>query len=173
MRPCDPLQACNRSGFRLFIFATSAPDDTGATNAAIAVERTLRAEGHDLKVVVYGWGDEAAYNAFFPSAVATSAAQPAIAPHTSPDDFAAQVAAQVVEQLRQTGLTASPPEATGAESAQEDPALHARIDTFRDLFKDQQEPLLAEKGLLGLLEKEDLEGKPCARFRIETNLGSI
>jgi hypothetical protein len=170
-----------KAGLREIIFATSAPDDTGATNAAIAVERTLRAEGYDLKVVVYGWGalqtlialHEAAYNAFFPSAVATSAAQPAITPYGSPDDLATQIAAQVVEQLRQTGLTASPPQATGAESAQEDPALHAKIDTFRDLFKDQQEPLLAERGLLGLLEKENLEGKPWARFRIETNLGSI
>lgn len=77
-----------KAGLKEIIFATSAPDDTGATNAAIAVERTLRTEGHDLKVVVYGWGalqtlialHEAAYNAFFPSAVATSAAQPATAP---------------------------------------------------------------------------------------------
>ena len=34
MRPCDPLQACNRSGFRLFIFVTSAPDDTGYSASA-------------------------------------------------------------------------------------------------------------------------------------------
>jgi predicted Zn-dependent protease len=170
-----------KAGLKEIIFATSAPDDTGASDAAIAVERTLRAEGHDLKVVVYGWGalqtlialHEAAYNAFFPSAVATSAAQPAAVPHGSSDDFATQVAAQVVEQLRLTGLTASPPEASGTESAQEDPALHAKIDTFRDLFKEQQQPLIAEKGLLALLEKEVLEGKPWARFRIETNLGSI
>src|SRR6185503_4844781 len=77
------------------------------------------------------------------------------------------------EQLRQTGLASAPREVGAASWADEDPALHARIDTFRDLFKEQQQPLLAEKGLLVLLEKEPLARKPWARFRLETNLGSL
>ena len=68
---------------------------------------------------------------------------------------------------------ASPPDVGGAETAQEDLALHARIDTLRDLFRAQNEPIPAELALLGLLEKEALERKPWARFRILTNLGSI
>jgi hypothetical protein len=44
-----------KAGLKEIIFATTAPDDTGASDAAIAVERILRAEGHDLRVVVYGW----------------------------------------------------------------------------------------------------------------------
>lgn len=168
------------AGLKELIFATTAPDDTGAADAAIAVERILRAEGHDLAVAVYGWGQlqtliaihEVAYNAFHPSVVATSAPQ-AMGGPAGDADFAALVAAQVVEQMRGAGFAAPPREIGGAGSADEDPALHARIDTFRDLFKDQAEPLLAEKGLLALLAKEDLGAKPRARYRIETNLGSI
>jgi tetratricopeptide (TPR) repeat protein len=111
-----------------------------------------------------------AYNAFHPSAVASSTPQ-STGPAAGSPEFAALVAAQVVEQMRGASLTAAPRE--GAASADEDPALHARIDTFRDLFRDQGEPLLAEKGLLAILTKEDLSAKPWARYRIETNLGSV
>jgi tetratricopeptide (TPR) repeat protein len=168
------------AGLSELVFATTAPDDTGAANAAIAVSRMLKAEGHDLTVVVYGWGQlqtliaphDVAYNAFHPSAVASAAIQ-ATGPMAGGADFAALVATQVVEQMRGTGLTAGPGEDGAPGSADEDPALHARIDTFRDLLKEQAQPLLAEKGLLGLLEKEDLTAKPWARYRIESNLGSI
>jgi len=170
-----------KAGLKEMIFATTAPDDTHATDAAIAVERTLRSEGHDLRVVVYGWGalqtliavHEVAYAAFCPSIVATSAHQaPATtrAPHA---DLAAQVAAQVVEQLRQRGIAPPAGDAGTARSNDEDPALHARIDIFRDLFRHDRQAKLAEKGLLELQEKAQLDGKPWARFRIETNLGGI
>jgi len=171
-----------KAGLKEIIFATTAPDDKRATNAAINVERTLRDEGRDVAVVLYGWAalqilislHDVAYTAFFPSVVATTAPQvEQFSNHSRDAQFASQVAAQVVEQLRQTGLT-PPPRDTGASgSADEDPALHARIDTYRDLFKDQKLAILAEKGLLALLEKEALDNKPWARFRIETNLGSI
>lgn len=166
-----------KAGLRELIFATTAPDDAGATDAAVKVTRELRAEGHDITVVVYGWGQlqtlialhEVAYNAFHPSAVAKSAPQNTAGAVQS--DLAAMIAAQVVEQMRSAGVHAAPQE--GEANSDEDPALHARIDTFRDLLKEQDEPLLAEKGLLALLEKEDLTGKPWARYRIETNLGSV
>jgi cellulose synthase operon protein C len=170
-----------KAGLKEIIFATTAPDDTRAIDAAIAVERTLRDEGHDLRVIVYGWGalqnliavHEVAYAAFCPSIIATSAHQAPAATPSPHTDFATQVAAQVVEQLRQTGVAPPPREAGAAGSKEEDPALHARIDTYRDLFKDHKQPKPAEKGLLALLEKEPLDGKPWARFRIETNLGAI
>lgn len=163
------------------IFATTAKNDTGATDAAIEVEKTLRSEGHDLVVVVYGWEalqtliavHEVAYNAFFPSVLATSAQQSTVITESQADSFAAQVATQVTEQLRQHGLAPPPREAKNIQATDEDPALHARIDTFRDLFKDHAQPLVARKGLLGLVEKEALATKPWARFRIETNLASI
>ena len=68
-----------RVSLKEIIFATTAPDSTDATDAAIEVERILRDDGHDLKVVVYGWAalqtliakHEVAYNAFFPAAVRT------------------------------------------------------------------------------------------------------
>lgn len=170
-----------KAGLKEIIFATTAPDDTGATNAAIAVERILRAEGHDLQVVVYGWGQlqtlisihEIAYAAFCPSIFATSAPQ-SLATNLSPDsNLASQIAIQVIEQFRQTGLPFPPCDTGSAATTDEDPALHARIDIYRDLFTDQQQPLLAQKGLLELLENEELGNKPWAHFRIETNLGSI
>ncbi|MDQ0304504.1 PIN domain-containing protein [Ancylobacter polymorphus] len=167
-----------KAGLKELIFATTAPDDTKASDAAIAVTRKLKAEGNDLTVVVYGWGQlqtliaphEVAYNAFHPSIVASSVPQ-STGPAGGTPDFAAVVAAQVVERMRGLGLTGAPREGVG--SADEDPALHARIDTFRDLFKEQGESLLAEKGLLAILSKEDLSTKPWARYRIETNLASI
>jgi MinD-like ATPase involved in chromosome partitioning or flagellar assembly len=46
-----------KASLKEIIFATSAPNDTRATDAAISVEHTLRSEGHDLRVVVLGWAD--------------------------------------------------------------------------------------------------------------------
>lgn len=168
-----------KAGLKELIFATTAPDDTGACDAAIEVSRELQAEGHDIKVIVYGWGQlqtliaphEVAYNAFHPSAVASSLSQ-APGPGIG-TDFASCVAGQVVEQMRSAGLAIVPSEDRAAASGSEDPGLHARIDTFRDLFKNNSQPLLAEDGLLKLLKNEDLSSKPWAHFRIETNLGSI
>ncbi|MFZ1431582.1 MAG: hypothetical protein WAS21_33085 [Geminicoccaceae bacterium] len=170
-----------KAGLKELIFVTTAPDDTSSSDAAIEVSRKLKVESHDLTVFVYGWGQlqtlisqhEVAYNAFHPSAVASSLPQvPGLAPGGA--DLAALIAAQVVDQLRGAGMAVAlrVHEETAANS-EEDSGLHARIDTFRDLFKDHCAPLLAQKGLLGLLEKEDLRAKPWARFRIEINLGSI
>lgn len=167
-----------KAGLKELIFATTAPDDVGAHDAAIAVTKTLRDEGHDLTVVVYGWGQlqtliaphEIAYNAFHPSALANSAPQ-AVAPLDGGQDLAARIAAQVVEQLRAAPVAIATDAGTG--NAEEDPALHARIDIFRDLFKVKGETLLAQRGLLDLLSSEDLTTKPWAKYRLETNLASI
>jgi Flp pilus assembly protein TadD len=170
-----------KAGLKEIIFATTAPDDARTTDAATAVEQALRSEGHDLSVTVYGWGalqnliaiHESAYAAFCPFIVATSAPR-ALATAPSPHvDLAAQVAAQVVEQLRRAGITPPAGDAVAPGSNDEDPALHARIDIFRDLFRHDRQAKLAEKGLLELREKAQLDGKPWARFRIETNLGGI
>lgn len=180
MKECRAALAL-KANLKEIIFVTTAPDDTGASDAAIAVERTLRGEGHALTVVVYGWGSlqikiashDIAYAAFFPSIVGTSAPQTSA---TRPPDsaiLAAQVADHVVAQLRQTGIALPLRDADASSLGEEDPALHARIDTYRDLIKEQGQPKLAEKGFLALLENEPLDGKPWARFRIETNLGSI
>jgi tetratricopeptide (TPR) repeat protein len=170
------------AGLKEIIFATTADDDTHATDAAIAVERLLRSEGHDLSVAIYGWGSlqtliaahEIAYHAFFPAAVASSARQSSVGLQSEGvEDLAARIASHLGEQFKQTGFPVPPREAAVAGTAAEDPALHVRIDTFRDLFKDHAQPTIAKNGLLSLLEKESLDGKPWARFRIETNLGSI
>ncbi|RYB04332.1 tetratricopeptide repeat protein [Lichenibacterium ramalinae] len=57
------------------IFATTAPNDVKATLTARTVENELRADGHDLRVVILGWGNleemiarhEEAYRFFFPA----------------------------------------------------------------------------------------------------------
>lgn len=170
-----------KANLKEILFATTAPDDTGASDAAIAVERTLRLEGHDLTVVVYGWeslqikiaSHDIAYAAFCPSIMATSAPQASAMTPPGSAILAAQVADHVVAQLRQTGIALPLREVVPTKSNEEDPALHARIDTYRDLEKEQGQPKLAQKGLLALLENEPLDGKPWARFRIETNLGAV
>ncbi|RWE64146.1 hypothetical protein [Mesorhizobium sp.] len=168
------------AGLKEIIFATTAEDDTHATDAAVAVEKALREEGHDLTVSLYGWGalqvlialHEQAYAFFFPASVSTSAPQQPLPGDRAPGDLAGQIALQVGEQLRQMGFVSLPTDTSSNSGlSSEDPALHARIDTFRDLLGEDQ-PLIAEKGLLGLLEKEVLDKKPWARFRIETNLGA-
>lgn len=167
------------AGLKELIFATTAPDDTGATDAALAVERQLRAEGHDLTIALYGWGQlqqmicrhDAAYHAFFPAALATHMPRTAEPPATA--DLATLIAAQVMEQMRSGGLPVPQQDSGPPSESDEDPALHARIDTFRDLFTEQRLTLQAEKGFQRLLERESLADKPYARFRIETNLGSI
>jgi hypothetical protein len=45
-----------QGGLKEIIFATTAPDDAPATEAAIAVQRRLKQEGRDVSVTVYGWG---------------------------------------------------------------------------------------------------------------------
>lgn len=164
------------------IFATTAPDDRHATDAASRVERTFRDEGHDVRVVIYGWGQlrrlialhDLAYSVFFPSSLATSAPQPTMlaAPDPAISSLSAQMA-QLSQQLSSYALPPPPRETGTDDAAAEDPKLHRRIDAYRDMFKDDRLPALAEKGLLGLLKLGGLEAKPWARFRIETNLGSI
>lgn len=164
-------------GLKELIFATTAPDDSNATKAAIEVERELAAEGHVLRVVVLGWEQmqkliclhDIAYHAFHPFAVSTST--PVLARVGDEAELASTVAAKVVEQLRASNL-AGPPLDTTSEETAEDPLLHARIDTFRDLFKEQALLAPAQKGLEGLLI-QDLTAKPWARYRIETILASI
>jgi cellulose synthase operon protein C len=170
-----------QAGLKEIIFATTAPDDNNATDAAIRVERALRGEGHELSVVVYGWGTlqtliavhEVAYAAFCPSILGTSAKEAPSISSASTTEFADQVADRLVDRLRSSGLATPPSEVSPSVAAGEDAALHARIDTLRDLFKEEKELHFAEKGLLALLEKEPLGDKPWARFRIETILGSI
>lgn len=162
------------------IFATTAPDDRKATDAALNVQQVLAAEGHELVVAVYGWAamqtliatHETAYLAFCPFVVASYARVPLAAP--APDALlAAQFTAQIVEGLRRAGAVLSSPEVGSEDSAAEDPGLHARIDVYRDLLRVEGEPLIARKGLIALLESGVLEGKPWARFRIETNLAAV
>lgn len=167
---------------REIIFATTAPDDTHATDAAIEVQNELLAKGHILRVVVYGWGNlqtliashNPAYNAFFPQAVATATAQTSsFIGEGSQAELASQIAALVAQGLRSSNSPYIPKDVIGGGTENEDAALHAKIDTYRDLFKRDNEYLVAERGLRGLLTTEQLDGKPWARFRIETNLASI
>lgn len=169
-----------KADLKELIFATTAPDDTKSSDAALEVERTLRAEGHDLRVEVYGWGQlqnlivlhDVAYAAFHPAAVGTMANQSTTVA-VDLGDIADRVTAQLFERMTSMGVIVPARETGPRDSAEEDPALHARIDTFRDLIKDDLQPLLAEKQLLSLLEKEDLSSKPWAQYRIQTLLGSV
>ena len=170
-----------KADLKELIFATTAPHDTHATDAAISVERTLQSEGSELTIVVYGWEalqnliavHDVAYAAFCPSIVANLAPQTIERTPSESIEFGARLADQVVERLRQTSLVLATRETGVAGLNDEDPALHARIDTYRDLFKEERQPNIAEARLLALLEKEPLENKPWARFRILTNLGVI
>ncbi len=160
------------------IFATTAPDDKNATDAAIAVTKALKEEGYNVRVVVYGWGQlqvlisqhPKATDVFNPFLIARSGPQ-LLEAVVDVSELARQLGPKLIEELRSPGII-NPPQEGGALS-DEDPTLHARIDAFRDIFRVDREPALAEKKLSELLAKEDLSAKPWARYRLETNLGMI
>ena len=165
------------------IFATTASDDTHATDAAAEVETQLRAEGKNIRVVVYGWGKlqqvialhDTAYSLFHPASRASSATI-SVAPRS---DDVIRLLSEQSRQLAEIKAAFSPvllafsPEPQLKDTDAEDPALHARIDEFRDMFAKETQPRLAERKLLALLDQSDLGTKTWAKFRILTNLGSI
>ena len=168
---------------REFVFATTSPDDAKATDLADRVEQLLRSEGHDIRVILYGWGQlqqriahhPRAYVAFNPQAQSTSVPQllPAATPHVQ-DGIEAAVEAALRRALKPELLAGSPAtEPSSADRASEDPALHARIDSYRDAFAKDGLVAYAQRSLLELEEKADLEQKPWAKFRIISNLASI
>lgn len=166
-----------QAGLKEIIFATTAPSDTKATDAVLEVERLLRSEGHDLTVVLYSWSDlelkicqhPPALAFFYPAAVASTAQQ------TGKID-AADLSAALAEAMARflpSAQASTPTDVAAPSDSNEDPALHAKIDLWRDLFRHKNGFLHAKEGLLELRAKEDLSAKPWASFRIETNLGSV
>lgn len=156
------------------IFATTAPDDTQAALDAITVEKELRSEGIELRVVVYGWTQlqqlialhDAAYAAFWPQGEVDD--RPISLGQESSERIVELLAAALRrEQRHASSVAIAPPPDIGHRG--EDPALHARIDVLRDLKADG--PLrVVEARLVKLLETEELDSKPWAKFRIITNL---
>jgi cellulose synthase operon protein C len=181
LKKADIIKDCKHAlaikvGLKEIIFATTYPSDTKAADAANEVESELRAQGYDLRVVLYSWSDlelkicqhPTALAFFFPSAVASTAAQSV---RLDPDSVSA--IAEAVARLQPSSQSVVPADVKAPANSSEDPALHAKIDLWRDLFRTRSSFVFAKEGLLELQSKEDLSGKPWAKFRIETNLGSI
>jgi tetratricopeptide (TPR) repeat protein len=181
LKKADILKDCRdalaiKAGLKEIIFATTCPSDTKATDAANEVESEFRAQGHDLRVVLYSWSDlelkicqhPTALAYFFPSTVASTAAQSV---RLDPDSVSA--IAEAVARLQPSSQAVVPADVQAPAGNSEDPALHAKIDLWPDLFRTKSSFVLAKEGLLDLQSKEDLSGKPWAKFRIETNLGSV
>jgi len=165
-----------KAGLKEIIFATTCPSDTKATDAALEVESELRAEGYDLKVILYSWSDlelkicrhPEAHAFFFPAAVASTAAQ-----SVRLDSGSISAIVEGVARVQSSSPAVVPADVKAPTDNSEDSALHAKIDLWRDLFRNRSSFVLAKEGLLELQSKEDLSGKPWAKFRIETNLGSV
>lgn len=166
-----------KAGLKEIIFATTCQSDTGMTDAAVEVERELRNESHDLRVIVLSWSDlelkisqhQAAFAFFFPAAVASSSTQSPV----KIDNDSITAIAEAVARLQPSFQPVIPADVVSPSDNSEDPALHAKIDLLRDLFRNMNLSPAAKDGLLKLKSTEDLSTKPWARFRIETNLGSI
>ena len=99
---------------REIIFATTSPDDASATDLADRVEQLLRHEEHDIRVVLYGWGQlqqriahhPAAYAAFNPYAQSSSAPQ-ALTPVSPPsEDLIEAAVARALQRTLNPGLLA-------------------------------------------------------------------
>ncbi|MCK1668984.1 tetratricopeptide repeat protein [Bradyrhizobium sp. 153] len=158
------------------IFATTCPSDTKATDAALEVESELRAEGHDLKVILYSWSDlelkicqhPTALAFFFPAAVASTATQ-----SVRLDSDSISAIAEILARVQLSNHAVVPADVKPPADSTEDPVLHAKIDLWRDLFRKGKSFGVSRDGLLELQSQEDLSAKPWARFRIETNLGAV
>jgi Flp pilus assembly protein TadD len=165
-----------KAGLKEIIFATTCPSDTKATDATLEVESELRAEGFDLKLILYSWSDlelkicqhPTALAFFFPAAVASTATQ-----SVRLDPGSISAIAEAIERIRLSNNAVAPADVKAPADSSEDPVLHAKIDLWRDLFRKGNSFAVARDGLLELQSKEDLSGKPWARFRIETNLGAV
>jgi tetratricopeptide (TPR) repeat protein len=158
------------------IFATTAPDDKNATDAAVEVEKVLAREGHTISVVVYGW--EALQNKIAMHPRAHRVFHPAAFP---PQEIALTEASAIIVAEQLASRINKPDAGAGVayvspgptpDLAAEDPVLHARIDALAELITDG-EPILAEQRLLALLNGGALNEKPAARYRVLANLGSI
>jgi hypothetical protein len=149
-----------QAGLKEIIFATTCPSDTKATDAAIEVERDLRAEGHDLRVVLYSWSDleikiaqhPTAYNFFFPGAVASTA--PQSLGKQDLDSLSGLIAEAVAARLQPSSQPVLPADVKAPSDNSEDPALHAKIDLWRDLFRAKNSFVLAKEGLLELRSRK-------------------
>jgi len=167
-----------KAGLTEIIFATTAPNDTKATDAATAVEKILRKEGHEISISIYGWValrnkialHETAFAVFFPSAAAGSLAKVQLA---NQDELIEQITASVQRVLAPADATtpAIAAEPSAEDMKSEDPALHAKIDVFADLIKQGQSKL-AEAGLNALLSDGSVAARPWANYRVVANLGS-
>lgn len=165
------------AGLKELIFATTAKDTRSRTDAAVEITKTLRAEGLDLQVQVYGWETlqtliaqhPAAWKAFVPQTPSTR--REVVMPNEGViDEFANKVAAILSE--KNVGILSAGEDVVDQAETDEDPALHARIDTYRELLIEDDQPRAAHAGLVRLLDQEELQAKPFAKFRIETNLGA-
>lgn len=166
-----------KAGLKEIIFATTCQSDTGMTDAALAVERELKAEGHDLRVVVLSWSDlelkiaqhPLALAFFNPAAVASSSSQSSV----KLDSDSINALADALASRQPSFQPPIPADVVSPSNNSEDPALHGKIDLLRDLFRNMNLAPAAKEGLIKIKSSEDLSSKPWARFRIETNLGSI
>jgi len=167
------------AGLKEIVFATTAPDDRRATDDAIAVEKQLREEGYELIVAYYGWETmqiriacHPRATAFFhPAAYANSIPQ-SVTQSAVDTEHSAKLD-QILAIVQRTSVLVPAGELDKVDRSAEDPALHARIDLLRDLFQKEHHIALAERQLLELLATTSATERPWARFRIETNLGSI
>jgi cellulose synthase operon protein C len=168
LKKADILKDCRdalaiKAGLKEIIFATTCPSDTKATDAANEVESELKAQGHDLRVVLYSWSDlelkicqhPTALAYFFPSTVASTAVQSV---RLDPDTVSA--IAEAVARLQPSSQAVVPADVQAPAGNSEDPALHAKIDLWRDLFRTKSS---ATKRLRGVSPSQKPDG---ARARL-------
>jgi cellulose synthase operon protein C len=161
------------------VFATTAPDNARTTDAAIRLEETLRDEGIEIRIVVYGWESlqhlialhDDAYAAFNP-AVFSNSSQKVIIDIPQSTAMASDIVNQLVAQVRGLLPNGGVNEPTIPLNKGEDAALHARIDEYRNLLKEQMDVRLLERQLLSLDKSVDKAVCPWAYFRVQTNLGA-
>lgn len=171
---------------REFIFATTSPDDADLTDQVARIEEQLSKEGFSIRVVLYGWDalqqvivrHNEAYDLFSPNRQVIREPKVDLAQalmEASEEAIFDRFADQIARRMQVTGLQMprSEPENLPDNATSEDPALHGRIDVYRDLLVRDAEPGMARKGLLDLRADPSLDAKPWARYRIEANLAAV
>lgn len=169
---CDRALA-QFSDLKELIFATTLDDDRNITDTAVRVQQALIGDGKLVRVVVYGWDALCNLIAQFPDVMhhwRPSLVPPPTAIPVDLSDTIKGMAASVnlLVAQQQALIIADAPGAQADNS--EDPALHATIDSYRDLLTEGE----TETGLrllTTLLGKIDERARPWAFFRVQTNIG--
>ncbi len=163
---------------REYFIVTTAPDDVAMQELSRTLTAELQAQGHTMRVLVWGWNTLEERIADSPEA--RNAFDPSFTPHSQLTfDAVQKISADMTANFQHLhaqfaqgpqGIGAAPGDATGSGSALE-AHLDAEIDRYRAVLNDGR-PKTALEFLTQLLDRVREQASGRIIFRIKANIGS-